>query len=129
MLYQVMFRDGTTFDGGNSYKETNWNKIPDKQIKQIGFRLPDGNWLTLRGYEAYNHFIEATQDVYGSNKFTLRYQYLMGKLNGKVVSFRVSLFQTKDSKYRIGDITRREYIFGKEYANKPTKGWKQGVIK
>ncbi len=127
MLYQVMFQDGTTFNGGKSYKKTLWNEIPDKPIKQISFRLPDGNYFTLRGYEAYNHFIEATQDVYGSNRFTLRYQYFMGKLKDKVVSFRVSLFQTKDSKYKIGDITRREYIFGREYANKSTKGWKQGI--
>ena len=126
MLYQVIFDDKSTFNGGNSYKNTGWNNMPDKPIKQISFSLPDGNLLTLRGYEAYNHFIEATQDVYGSNKFTLRYQYLMGKINGKVVSFRISLFQTKDSKYKIGDITRREYPFGQEYTGKATKGWKKG---
>lgn len=129
MLYQVSFGDKSTFEGGNSYKKTKWNEIPDKPIKKISFALPDGNLFTLSGYEAYNHMVEATQDVYGSNKFTLRYQYFMGKIKGKVVSFRMSLFQTRDSKYKVGDITRREYPFGQEYAGKATKGWKKGIIK
>ena len=130
MLYQVLFSDDNSiYKGGDSYKNTKWNDMPDKPIAQIAFTLPDGNILALRGYNAFNHFIEATQDVYGSNKFTLRYQYLMGKRGNRVISFRISLFETKDSKYKIGDITRREYEFGREYNNKPTKGWKKGVTK
>jgi hypothetical protein len=129
MLYQVQFEDGSIYNGGNSYKETKWNDIPDKSIKQIAFTLPDGNLLVLRGYEKFNHFCEATQDIYGSNKFTLRYQYLMGKLGDKVISYRITLFQIQDARYRIGDITRREYEYGKEYNNRPTNGWKEGIKK
>ena len=128
MLYQITFIDGTKYDGGMSYKETLWKEIPDKEIREISFRLPDGNWITLKGYESYNHIVEATQDVYGSNKFTLRYQYLMGKVGNKTHSYRITLFQTKDDRYRIGDITRREFEYGKEYNNQPTQGWKKGII-
>ena len=127
MLYQVQFENGSVYDGGDSYRETKWNDIPDKSIRQIVFHLPDGNALVLKEYDEFNHFCEATQDIYGSNKFTLRYQYLMGKLGDKVISYRITLFQTKDARYKIGDITRREYEWGKEYNNKPTKGWKKGL--
>ena len=102
MLYQVVFDDKSIFKGGDSYKNTNWVNIPDKFIKQISFALPDGNFITLQGYEAYNHFIEATQDFYGvtgksKGKPTIRFQYLRGKIKNKIISFRISLFQTKDS--------------------------------
>ncbi len=133
MLYKCQFVDGSVFEGGNSYYNTKWLEIPkDKQIKQITFALPDGNLIILQDYEAYNHFCEATQDVYGKgiiSKPTLRYRYLMGRKGNKVISFRISLFQSPTSKYQIGDITHREYEFGKEYNNKPTKGWKKGVNK
>jgi hypothetical protein len=127
MLYQILFEDRTIFEGSNTYFDKKWSEMPDKNIAQIGFRLPDGNWLTLKGYEAYNHFIEATQDIYGSNKFILRYQYIMGKRGDKVHSYRITLFQDKDEKYHLGDITRREYKFGEEYSGKPTAGWKSGI--
>ena len=127
MLYRVRFDDGSIFEGGNTYKETKWLEIPDKKIKAISFYLPDGNILTLRNYEEYNHIIEATQDVYKSNKFTIRYQYLMGKKENKVISYRITLFQSQDSRYKIGDITRREYEYGKEYNGKATSGWHKGI--
>lgn len=127
MLYQVQFNDGSSYNGGNNYKETKWNDMPKKNIKQIAFRLPDSNLLVLRGYKEYNHFCEATQDVYGSNKFTLRYQYLMGRIGDKVISYRITLFEGKNNRYKLGDITRREYEYGKEYNQKPTKGWKKGI--
>ena len=129
MLYQVQFDDGSSYNGGESYKETLWNNMPDKPIKQIAIHLPDENLLVLRGYNEYNHFIEATQDIYGSIKFTLRYQYLLGKLGDKVISYRITLFEGKNNRYKMGDLTRREYERGKEYKNSPTKGWKKGIIK
>jgi len=128
-LYKILFSDGSCYLGGESYKETLWNNIPDKQIKQIAFSLPDGNMFVLKGYDEFNHIVEATQDVYNSNKFTLRYQYLMGRLGDKVISYRITLFEGKNNRYSIGDVTRREYTWGKEYSNKPTKGWKKGIIK
>jgi len=129
MLFQVQFNDGSSYQGGEDYKNTKWLSIPDKQIRQIAFSLPDGNLLVLRGYDEFNHFCEATQDVYNSTKFTIRYQYLMGRLGDKVISYRVTLFEGKNNKFKIGDITRREYEWGKEYNQKPTKGWKKGIIK
>jgi len=128
MFFKVRYEDGTEFTSKGNYKDTKWKDIPDdKNIRAIYFFLPDNNILTLHDYESYNHIIEATQDIYNSNKFTIRYQYLMCKKGDKVISYRITLFQNKDARYRIGDITRREYNFGKEYNNKPTKGWKKGI--
>lgn len=127
MFFKVWFTDSTTFISNGNYKKPNWTNIPNKQIKAIAFTLPDGNFITLQNYEKFNHFCEATQDIYGSNKFTLRYQYIMGMKKDKVTSYRITLFQGNNNRYKLGDITRREYEFGKEYNNKPTKGWKKGI--
>jgi hypothetical protein len=135
-LFQVVFQDGTTYLGGNSYFETKWKDMPDKPIKQISFSLPDNNIIILHDYEAYNHIIEVTQDIYsGSNnsqnmgKVIPRFQYFMGRMGDKVLSYRVTLKQpVKDSgKYQLGDITRRVYEYGKEYDNQATQGWKRGI--
>jgi len=129
MLYRVRFKDGSVFDGGDDYKKTKWLEIPDdKEIQYVSFILPDGNLLILKDYEQFNHIVEATQDVYGSTKFIIRYQYLMAKKRNKVISYRITLFEDKDSRFKIGDITRREYEWGKEYSGKPTTGWKKGII-
>ena len=103
MLYRVRFKDGSVFDGGQEYKNTKWLEISnDKEIQYISFVLPDGNLLILKDYEAYNHFIEATQDVYGSRKFTIRYRYFMGKKLNKVISYRIALFEDKDVVLKLG---------------------------
>ena len=132
-MYQVIFVDGTKFDGGN-YQETKWKAIPNKPIKQINFVMPDGNIFILHDYDEYNHFVEVTTDIYAGKrnsqnlgKVILRYQYLLGRKGDKVVSYRISLYQSETSKYKSGDITRRVYEFGKEDNGKPSLGWKRGI--
>ena len=132
MIYKVIFLDGTIFESGNSYYDTKWKEIPDKPIKQIIFSLPDNNLLTMRNYESYNNFLEATQDFYGINglkkgKLKLCYQHIRGRQGNKIISYRISLFQTKDSKFKVGDITRREFEWGKDDNGTPSNGWKKGI--
>ena len=135
VLFQVVFTDGTNFLGGNSYFETKWKEIPDKSIKQISFSLPDNNIIVLHDYESYNHIVEVTQDVYAGSKNSQnlgrvmpRFQYFMGRQGDKVLSYRVSLYQPKkESKYKLGDLTRRVYSYGTEYNGQVTTGWKRGI--
>jgi hypothetical protein len=91
-LYTIIFADESKFIGGD-YKHTKWNEIPNKKIKRIFYSLPDGDHLTLSGYEEYYHMIEATQDLTGKNRgvVTLRYAYLMGKVGTKVVIYKIDL--------------------------------------
>jgi len=101
-LYQVIFSDGSAYEGGKSYFNTGWNDMPDKKIKRIFYRLPDGNYLTLHGYDEYYHMIEATKDWARigktieklNNKPRIEYAYIMGRKGKKVVSYRITLFQT-----------------------------------
>lgn len=58
-LFSVVFEDGSYFVGGENYHQTKWREIPNKNIKRIFYRLPDGIHLELHGYEKYFHMIEA----------------------------------------------------------------------
>lgn len=100
-LYQIIFIDNSTFVGGN-YQHTKWNEMPNKKIKRIFYTLPDGDHLSLSGYEEYYHMIEATQDLIGKNKgfVKLRYAYIMGKIGTKVVLYKIGL-EAKEGKREI----------------------------
>jgi hypothetical protein len=110
-LFHIVFEDDSFFMGGNSYYETKWKEIPNKTIKRIFYTLPDGNNLCLHGYKQYFHMIEAVKDLIGKEKgkVKLQYVYIMGKTNDIVDSYRITLFETEDSKYKIGDIVKRQF--------------------
>ena len=136
LLYQVIFKDGTKFDGGSSIYDSKWNEIPNKEIKLIKYVLPDGNFIVLHDYKAYAYVIEATMDFYGPSKMQKEHRihnvYLMG-LNycDEVVSYRITLRDEDKQRYRIGDITRRQFNKGKEFRGKPVGNhvWKRGIDK
>ena len=133
MLFKVIFADGTEFEGGPSIFDSKWTSIPDKEIAEVHYFLPDKNRLVLSGYEAYNHLVEATTDIYGPKGVKLGTKihnvYIMG-LKGRIVtSYRISLRDTIDSRYKVGDITRREYTKGYEFRGLSTINWKKGINK
>ena len=109
-LFKIIFTDNTICYGGNYYK-TNWLQFPYKKIKQIFYRLPDDNYLFLHNYDKYYHMMEAVMDFNGKakDKQLLQYAYIMGKKDKEVSSYRITLFENKDSRYKIGDIVIRKF--------------------
>lgn len=110
-LFQVIFEDGTMFQGGDNYFVCKWTDIPKKKIKRIFYKLPTGDYIALDGYDRYFHMIEATNDLTGKRKgiVTLRYAYIMAQKGDKVRSYRMSLYSKPDDKFKTGDITIREF--------------------
>ena len=114
-LFLVTYKDGTHFVGGRSYYHTRWLEIAHKPIQRIVYKLPDGNAIVLKDYDEYFHMVEVTQDwacsggKVRSSKVRLEYAYIMGKKSDKVVSYRRTLWETEKTKYKIGDIVRREF--------------------
>jgi hypothetical protein len=124
-LFKIVFVDNSFFVGGNSYHETKWLDIPkNKSIKRLFYRLPDGNHLCLEKFSKYLHMVEATKDLTGKRKGleTIRYAYIMGLKGNIVTSYRITLYsgQPGKDKFRVGDITRREYKYGTEWYGYPT---------
>ena len=135
-LYSVIFSDETDFKGGDDYFNTKWLDIPDKKIKRIFYRLPGGDYLALAGYEKYYHMIEGLKDWARVSKRTgkikktngktqLQYAYIIGKIQDKVVSYRITLFNNSNDRYRIGDITKRIYnVSDENIKGLNPDGWK-----
>lgn len=109
-LFTIIFKDGSHFIGGNSYFETKWLEIPLKPIKRIFYKLPMNDYICLEG-EKYFHMVEALKDITGKEKgiVKLQYAYIMKKEGNKVISYRITLFNKSEDRYRIGDITVREF--------------------
>ena len=134
MLFKILFIDNTSFISNGNYFDTKWKEIPDKQIKQIAFRVPSGDFIVLHDYEAYNFFIEGTVDIYSKDKRTIgkqipRFIHIRGKSKSKIASYRVTLFDSGDKqKYRIADITYRVLDWLKDDRGVNSSiGWKSGI--
>jgi hypothetical protein len=122
-LFIAILKSGKQYCGGKNYNNPEWKEI-DEPISKVFFRLPDGNFLIMDGYEKYLYLIEGVFDINGINKGKLRIEYLyfMGLKNGMVDSYRVTMLNKKNERYQIGDITKRQYKW-EEIKNK-YKGWK-----
>ena len=109
-LYTVIFEDGSHFIGGTSYFNTKWLEIPLKSIKRIFYKLPTGDCICLEG-EKYFRMSEALKDITGKEKgiVKLQYDYIMVKRNNKVISYRITLLNKTNERYKSGDLTIREF--------------------
>lgn len=110
-IFSIIFNDGSHFTGGTNYFDTKWLEIPNKKIKRIFYKLPTDDYICLDGYDKYFHMVEALKDITGIDRgiIKLQYVYIMGKKNDEVTSYRITLFNDKNDKFRIGDITVRKF--------------------
>ena len=125
-LYTVVFEDKSVYVGGTIF-DTKWLDIPNKIINRIFYKLPNGDFLCLGGYSKYFHYIEAVQDLTGKErgKTKIEYAYIMGRKGNKVKSYRITLINKPFDKYKLGDITVRDFNINDEKIKKlNNKGWK-----
>lgn len=127
-IFIAIYEDGEKFIGGTSYFKTKWMELPLKKIKRIFYRLPSVDYLTLDNYDSFFHMVEATKDWMriGQRKITkinqneprIEYAYIMGKKGDKVISYRITLFNKTNERYRMGDVTVREFNISDERIKK-----------
>jgi len=123
-LYKVTFKDRTEFLGGTT-TEPNWKLCPNNEIEFFELLLPYGDKITLLDYEKFNFFIGAMKS-FGKNKIQILHLYALGCKEKIVTSYRVTLSSKSDhNRYKVGDITVRQFPFGKEgIGQTATSGWK-----
>jgi hypothetical protein len=114
-MYLVNFITGETFRGGNP-NNSKWNEI-NKPIKSIKYKTPI-NTILLQDYEAYNHIVERVGFIQGSGQLITKV-ILMVKSGEDVMKLILDVRKNK--------IYSKLAKFGKEYNNKPTTGWKEGI--
>lgn len=110
-IFQVVFSDGTYFSGGTDYNQTKWLEIPNKPIKRVFYKLPNNDYICLDNYDSYLHLVEITKDLMGRRKgiINIEYAYIIGLKDNKVTSYRITLMNKKDERYKLSDITIREF--------------------
>lgn len=109
-LFTVIFKDKSHFVGGMDQYETNWMNIPiNKPIQRIFYRLPSNDYLCLENYDKYFRMSEACKDLNGKKKgeVRLQYEYIMCLKNDTVRSYRITLHNYKNDKFKPCDITTR----------------------
>jgi hypothetical protein len=91
-LYEIIFVDNEKFIGGTLI-ETKWMQIPNKKIKKLNYNLPNRKQIILEDYDAYYHFVEATNDIMGSKKgqIQLEFTYLIGKKENEYKVHKINL--------------------------------------
>lgn len=119
-IFSIIFKDGTHFIGGTDYFKTKWLEIPFKKIKRIFYKLPNGDYILLDDKDRFFHMVEATTDLNGKLKgqTILRYAYIMYQKENKVTSYRITLFNQENDKFRANDITVREFDINDERIKK-----------
>jgi len=126
MYFIANFEDEKVKGNPLGNPDTGWKSLPDKPITALEYVLPYGDCLTLSGYEEYIHMIEAFQQM--GQRPIISNIFLMGKKNGFVTSYRITVFQArKDDRYKVGDITVRRVESGKEYHGDSVSGWRKGA--
>lgn len=96
------------------------NEVFTHPIDTIEFFLPTGHVIRMAGMQSYNFLVEAEQDLGAGGRIHIRAFWLLGHLPGC----------NRVERWRIGDgkIVRDRQVFEREWAGKPTSGWKQGSV-
>jgi hypothetical protein len=93
-LYKIIYKDGSEFEGGDSYLETKWASSPkDKEIKGLLYGLITGDMLTLVDYDKYYQYIEGTRNFDGKSfgKVNFEYAVILGKKGDKAIRYKINL--------------------------------------
>lgn len=116
-MYNVVLEDGYIFDGGEP-GDSHWNSIPNKPITELHYDFL-GKKIKLSGYEAYNHIVKYAY-IISSQQQVITAIIIMAKELGIVKRFIYDLIKN--------ELITDEVPYGQEYNNKPTSGWKVGLI-
>lgn len=127
-IYTVKFSDKTEFIGGD-VSAPKWGKCPEKEISSLEILLPCKDKIILSEYEKYNFFIGAIRNL-KDGKISVQHLFALGCNDNTVTSYRITLSSESGNKYRVGDMTVRNFPFGKEgIGRSSTNGWKKGIKK
>jgi len=115
-MYKIIFEDSTEFLGGE-IQDSRWNTMPNKPIKKLIYNVGEKE-IVLEGYDSYNHLVERISIV-GKSSNRITQLYLMAKKDDNVLIISID---PVTNKFRFDPA-----IFGREYYNKATTGWKSGI--
>ena len=125
MKYTLTFCDGVAYTSPDiREKDPGW--ASEDGAKRTGIRelilcLPGDRVLALRGFEAYNFFVEARQAMGGRGRAAKIEAFCFcGRWRGTVLVWRIDM--------KTGQISKNLSPDGQEYFGTTTRGWRQGLM-
>jgi hypothetical protein len=108
-LFQVVYNDNTTFEGGD-YQNTKWINIDEtKKIRTLFYLLPTGDYLGLGGFKRVYQYVEIVEDLNGKESGIKKIDFicLIVEREDKYVQYKINHQETgieinilsKDSDY------------------------------
>ena len=127
MINQKTFKYELIFDDGVRYlspdirrSDPGWaSEFCEKPIRELKFYLPDKRVLILCNFEAYNFFVECSENL-GGGKCRLEALYFCGAWRARVVLWKFDLVKKK--------VFKAIVPWGQEYAGTATRGWRPGLF-
>jgi hypothetical protein len=109
VLFQIVFTDGSTFEGGD-YQDTKWLQIPkDKKIRTLFYLLPTGDYIGLGGFKRIYQYVEVVEDINGPEKGKKKIEFicLIIERDNKYIQYKINQVDigieintlTKESEY------------------------------
>jgi hypothetical protein len=92
----------------------------NRQIESLEVFLPTGHAIVMAGMEAYNFFVEATQDMGGKGGAKIEAFWFCGKIPKVPVTELWSVRQ--------GRVVHDRKPYGQEWGGTATRGWKLGKV-
>lgn len=124
MKYTIVFDDGIVYTSPDiREKDPGWaaeDGAKQTGIREISIDLQIRRQLILKGFEAYNFFVEASQALGEKGGARIEAFYFLGKWRGHIVSWGVHL--------GTGQVTKQMAIDGREYHGTATRGWRMGLM-
>lgn len=124
MHFNLIFKNGTMFTSPNIFsKDPGWASEENGLsggIREMNIPITKDKAIVLHGFEKYNFFIEATQNLSGKPVATIKSFCFCGATRGKIILYRIDPVKLEIAKIFCKD--------GKEYAGSPTRGWREGIF-
>ncbi len=124
MHFILTFGKGITWESPNIFeKDPGWASEENGtlgDIHEMCIPISKEKAIILQGFEKYNFFVEALQNLNGGGKAKIQSFYFCGAFQGKVLSYQINPV-TKQ-------IIKRVSKEGEEYVGSATRGWRKGIL-
>jgi len=123
MKFTLTFADGVAYTSPDiRERDPGWASEDGAKrvgIREMILRMPRGIALILKGFEAYNFFVEASQAL-GGRGANIDAFCFCGRWRGTVLSWRIDI--------KTGKASKQISQYGKEYFGTSTRGWRMGLM-
>lgn len=124
MHFILTFENGTEWKSPNIFdKDPGWATEENgtlKGIRKMEIPITKDRSIVFEGFEKYNFFVEATQNLNGKGVTKIESFNFCGAFKGKVLSYKVN----PNTKQIIKSVAPE----GKEYGGTATRGWRAGIF-